>query len=118
MRKQSLKSLMPSTLLVEPMMTECAFIMFLTPEGHWAADTNLTRQITSARAANFNDFYHGACTVKKDLEASEAAQRVLIGQQNMAQHMAEQLQTREIAKQMGGPIGAGLPDLSKLGIRR
>ena len=98
----------------EPLVTECAFIMFLTPDGHWAADTNLTRMITSAREASFNDFYHAACTVMKDIEASETAQRVLIGQQNMAQHMAEQMQTRELAKQIGGPIGKGITDLSKL----
>lgn len=98
----------------EPLFSECAFIMYLSPDGHWTADTNLTRQVTSARPATLNDFYHAAAVVQKDLEAAETAQRVLIGQQQMAQHMAEQMQTAELAKQIGGPVGKGIADLSQL----
>lgn len=97
----------------EVIQTESAFLMYVDASGHWVADGSaINRPIQVGREANFNDFYHAACVLKKDVETQEVAQQTVLTQQRVAQQMAERIQTAQVAQGIGGPVG-GI-DLSKL----
>lgn len=98
----------------DPLITDCAFLVYLDESGHWVADDKIERPIQVRRRASLNDFNHAAADIQKDITANDAANRTLMLQMQQAQQMAERLQTAKVAQEVGGPIGAGLPDLSKL----
>jgi hypothetical protein len=91
-----------------PLVTESAFLVYLDQQGRWVADGNVSRQITKAREPNFVDFHNACTTIIKDVVVMETANRVVMTQQQAMAQMAEQMQTREIARKIGGPVGAGL----------
>jgi hypothetical protein len=109
----------------------CAFIVYQTPDGHWAADDNLSpegawiadenhRPILIGRKATFHDMYHAAADIKKDIEAFETTNRTVSAHQQMMAQMANQVRQQQqnaeiaaaLAKAPGG--GAGVFDLSKM----
>jgi hypothetical protein len=91
-----------------PLVTECAFLVYLDEHGHWVAEGNITRQVTKAREANFVDFHNACTTIVKDVVVMETANRVVLTQQQAAMQAAEAMRTRELARQIGGPVGEGL----------
>jgi len=89
----------------KPILTEAAFLVYLDHAGHWVADDNVKRPVTAQRVATFNDFFLAAVTIQKDVAAAETANRVVLIQQQVAQHMARQVESAKIAQNL---------DLSKL----
>lgn len=90
---------------------ECAFIMFLEPNGHWAADPNISKRCRIQRQANFNDFFHAAVDLEKDINSMEIANRSVQVQQQVAAQMAQQMQNQKL---LDATQGKGGLDLSKL----
>jgi hypothetical protein len=98
----------------EVIVTESAFLVFMDPAGHWVADGDrVNAPVQIARNANFIDMHNACTTITKDIVVQETARQVVGLQQQVAQQVAEQMRTAELAKQIGGPVGSGL-DLSKL----
>ena len=102
----------------EVLQTECAFLVFLTPEGIWAADSSkIGNPIVMGREATFHDFRHAAHDILYGIELQETAQTVVMMQQQAVQQtMIKARQAEEFARlsaaTTGGP-GGGL-DLSHL----
>lgn len=95
----------PAQLLV----TEAAFIVFLDSQGHWMADSGvINRPIQVARESNFIDMHNACTTIIKDIVVQETARQVVGLQQQVAQQVAEQMRTRQLAESLGGPVGDGL----------
>jgi hypothetical protein len=87
--------------------TESAFMVYLL-NGHWVADDVINRPIQAARQATFDDFFHAAATIQKDVQNQQAASMFMNLQQQMMTQAAEQMRTRQIAEAVGGPVGQGL----------
>lgn len=92
----------------EVLQTEAAFLVYLDQHGHWVADDNIKRPVQVARNSTFLDFHNAATTIAKDITVQETASRTVALQQQMAMQVAEQMQTRQIAETIGGPVGQGL----------
>ena len=90
-----------------------AFVVYVDNTGHWVADSTLiNRPIVLGRPASMEDFYHAACTIKRDIDATTAANNMMQIQQQMAQAVMQQRQQADLAMAAGIPQG-GL-DLSAL----
>jgi hypothetical protein len=72
-----------------------AFLMYIDPSGHWAAEQDYTKKIIAQRAATFDDFYTAAVTLKKDIEVMEIANRTVGTQQQLAMQMQEQARMQQ-----------------------
>ena len=81
-----------SAVEVEPITTECAFLVYLDETGHWMADSTVERGVNSARVANVNDFLHAAAVINKDIVVSDTVARFMAVQQQMAQAMMQRQQ--------------------------
>jgi uncharacterized protein YaaW (UPF0174 family) len=91
------------------LQTEAAFLVFLDQHGHWVADdAAVNRPVQVARNSTFIDFHNAATTIAKDILVQETASKTVALQQQMAMQMAEQMQTRQVAESIGGPVGRGL----------
>lgn len=91
------------------LQTEAAFLVYLDSNGHWVADdAAVNRPIQVARNSTFVDFHNAATTIAKDIVVQETASKTVALQQQIAMQMAEQMQTRQVAQAMGGPVGQGL----------
>lgn len=104
--------------LGEMLQTECAFLVFKTPEGIWAADsTAIGKPIAMGREATFHDMRHAAHDILHGITVQETAQTAVMMQQQVAQGMMEQAAKQraaaEMAQRLGG-LGGGV-DLSDLG---
>lgn len=101
----------------EMLQTECAFLVFKTPEGIWAADsTKLGQPIAIGREANLHDMRHAAHDILHGITVQETAQTVVMLQQQVVQGMQQQMANQRAAAEMSerlGGMGGGV-DLSGL----
>jgi hypothetical protein len=86
------------------MQAQCAFIVYQDmATGHWVADSeHVNNPIQYARQATAEDFYHAACTIQRDVNSADTAQRTVMLQQQAAAQMAERMKTAQIVNEMAG----------------
>lgn len=109
----------PGEIPEDAVVCETAFLVYLDQNGMWAGDSNYKKPVIAARDANWNDFFHGATHVLKDVNNSDISNRLMYMLQQQAQAAMQQQQAAEQLKSIiarggapGGPTGG--VDLSKL----
>jgi hypothetical protein len=100
----------------EPLVTECAFLVYLDPQGHWVGDSDkVNNPVQVGRPATLNDYRHAAATIHDDLlaadTASRAAQGTVVLQQQLAMQMAKQMEAAKLGQATGGHTGVDLSEL-------
>jgi hypothetical protein len=92
----------------EMLQTECAFVVYKTAEGIWAADSTLLgKPIAIGREANLHDMRHAAHDIIHGILIQETAQTTVVMQQQAAQQMmAKAAQAQEFARLQAATVGA------------
>lgn len=89
------------------LQTECAFVVFLDPTGHWIATDGLLNQpVVPARAATADDYSHAASDISRDVTASSTANAMVQMMQQAGQAAMQQQQNQQILSQIKGGGGS------------
>lgn len=98
----------------QPLVTPCAFMVYLHQDGRWVADsTALNRPVVTTREATMVDFGHAVADIERDISVSSAAKTTVTLFQQSLMQAAEAAQSQRIAEATGTVPGGGV-DLSKL----
>ena len=106
----------------EVLQTECAFIVFLDPNGSgkWIANGEiLGKPIAVGRSANLADFTHACADITKDLIVQDTVNAYMMTTAQIARQAREAMVSQQVAAQLAkdghGASTAGALDLSRLG---